>query len=256
MPQGGSSAGAASHQVPAVVALVLLPVPVAFVAWVAYGWAIGFVPFVPDGASLDVDTPPSIEGEPVRAALTGIVGLQARSIRRRYRNRPSVILVQGGEINLLVDRWKTQYVGRQRSYAAVVSMSPAELSDVVRGTAYLVTAEKPAVRMRSPNGPILLAFASREARDLVYGRLARSTSRTSMSLDIDLESLLESPQPIRELRAILVERLASGWTREDLDAELTKTMLAMRAADRSAEEELLLDGLDLLCGWVSPDMRI
>ena len=156
-----------------ILALVLLLLCLAFIGGVVYGWIIGFVPFVPCATDTPlVDDSALPEDHPIRLGLTGIVALAVPTIRRRYRNRPSVLVLKEGKINFLVDRWRTQYFRRQRSYASVVSLDPADVSAIVRGTAYLVSKEMPAIRLDTPQGPLLLTFAAPEFRDRAYNALA------------------------------------------------------------------------------------
>ena len=159
--QGSSPHAKLSGPELVVLALALLPWPLAFIALVAYGWVSGFLPFVPYPPDTPLgETSVLPQEHPVRLGLTGIVALAVPTIRRRYRNRPSVLVLRGAEINLLVDRWKTEYYHRQASYAAVVSLDPGSVSYVERGTAFLVSREMAEVRLATPQGPLVLTFAA------------------------------------------------------------------------------------------------
>jgi hypothetical protein len=153
--------------------LLVLVIAVGTICWVAYGWHIGFVPFVPMSPTTPlVDHSVLPEGQPIRCGLTGILEISGTGIRRRYRNRPSVLVFKDGKINFLVNRWKTEYIGRQRSYAAVASLEPADVANPARGAAYLVSHEMPAIRVSTPQGPLVLIFGTPEFRDSVYSAIA------------------------------------------------------------------------------------
>lgn len=77
-----------------------------------------------------------------------------------------------------------------------------------------------------------------------------------MEVDQDLQYALASPEPVMALRDMLIQRMSAGRSRESLVDEFTQIMLKFRELGMVREEELLLDGLDILVGWVSPQMKI
>ena len=166
----------------AVFDVALLSLLLSFIALVAYGWVSGFVPFVAYRADVpESDETDVLDEQPVRLGLTGIVALADPSVRRRYRNRPAALVLKDGEIKLLVDRWRTGYRFRHRSYAAVVGLDPGSVTAIVRGTAFLVSREMAAIRVATPQGPLVWTFATPESRDGAYNALAVLTKSSRVA---------------------------------------------------------------------------
>jgi hypothetical protein len=154
----------------------ILFVTLGFLGLVAYGWVSGFLPFVADATTAPAGGDRAPLGEqPVRLGLTGIVALRDPRIRRRYRDRPTTLVVKDGEFKLLVQRWRTGYLSRGPRYAAVVSLDPSNVSGIVRGTAFQVSGEAAAIRLATPQGRLVWTFATPGTRDTVYDALVALT---------------------------------------------------------------------------------
>jgi hypothetical protein len=162
---------------PSQLAVDLLLVPLdllaaAFIVWVAYGWVVGLVPFVACPADELISTTSSWpEGQPMGVRLTGVVELAVPGIRRRYRSRPTSLALEDGTVDLVVHRWKSAWLGRERMPAAVVELGANEILGAVRGTVHLVSNEMPGIRIATPQGPLIVAFHTCDARDRVFNAL-------------------------------------------------------------------------------------
>ena len=78
-----------------------------------------------------------------------------------------------------------------------------------------------------------------------------------MSLMQDsVEQALAAESPRQALRELMVARVAQGESREALLAGLESDCLELRAQEREADEEALMDVMDCLAGFCSPQMRI
>jgi hypothetical protein len=64
-------------------------------------------------------------------------------------------------------------------------------------------------------------------------------------IDERIEKALSSNAPVQELRNLASHLLAQGQTRHTL-----------RQADREAEEDAVMDVMDVLVGWCSPHMKL
>lgn len=157
---------------PAALAGALLPLPVGFIALVAYGWFSGFVPFVqypPNHPSVGSAVLPA--GQPTRVGLTGIVALTDPRIRRRYRNRPTEMVVKDHQISFLVHRRGSGFAHPRGVWAAIAPIDRVSVSEIARGTAFLASKESAALRLRTPQGPVVLTFSAAELRDEMYNAL-------------------------------------------------------------------------------------
>jgi hypothetical protein len=72
----------------------------------------------------------------------------------------------------------------------------------------------------------------------------------------DLETALKSPQPLSVLRDLIQDRLSQGQRLQDVQDELERLRARLVAEQRDADEDVVLEALDLLVGWCSPHMRI
>lgn len=77
-----------------------------------------------------------------------------------------------------------------------------------------------------------------------------------MRVDERIELVLHSPEPFKELHALAVDLLDQGSNRATVIEEFKRVQRQLRAADREAEEDILMDVLDCLVGWCSPHVRI
>ena len=68
----------------------------------------------------------------------------------------------------------------------------------------------------------------------------------------DLFAAMQSEAPARHLRAAVKNLIDNGGVRDVLRAELE----SLRIGASDAQEDAILDVLDFLSGWCSPDMGI
>jgi hypothetical protein len=142
------------------------------------GMAAGLVPF--RALRSDSDPLTSAGRGPLgsmRVWVTGIVDPDGRP--RRYRHRPALLEQEGvANIRLSVFPWtsllRRSGLGRKGGAprltipSAQIALETATLRRVDRGTAYLVTATRPAIRIVSKHGSLVLDFQDRTARDRVF----------------------------------------------------------------------------------------
>lgn len=77
-----------------------------------------------------------------------------------------------------------------------------------------------------------------------------------MRVDERIELALHSPEPFKQLHALAVNLLDQGLDRATVIQDFKKVQRQLRAADREAEEDVLMDVLDCLVDWCSPHVRI
>jgi len=68
--------------------------------------------------------------------------------------------------------------------------------------------------------------------------------------------LVERNRPLSEIRDLLAVWLEAGATREQVRATLNDVRAQLGAAGREADEDRVLDALDIVEGWVSPHLRL
>ncbi len=69
---------------------------------------------------------------------------------------------------------------------------------------------------------------------------------------------LQSPEPGRALRALVLELSAQGYTKANHYELLEKLLLDLRTREdcREADEDTVLDTMDALTGWCHPDVQL
>lgn len=80
--------------------------------------------------------------------------------------------------------------------------------------------------------------------------------RTEGRLDAQFDAALHLPQPLLGLREAVRTLLAHGWKHDELLAALEDYREQLRAADRDADEDTVLEAMDFLAGWCSPQMKV
>lgn len=149
----------------------------------AAGLLASYVPFVPlpNGEPDDNVAVAGNAHERLPAYVTGVV--EERGERRRYRSRPATLTWTGsGAIRIEVRPWTWWLAqhgfARHRGspllyrYVASATLQHPDVARVVRGTAYLVGSEKPAIRLIWRHGPLILAFQDARQRDEVFACLS------------------------------------------------------------------------------------
>jgi hypothetical protein len=155
----------AASAVGAVVALVA-----AVLAWA--GWNTGLVPFREDAAPATTSGTTTTPGaataplviEPIAVHVTGVVEDENRK-PRRYRHRDARL--EGGRLDVdgLGGGGRQVIVPVRPDFGLEAIMNP------VRGTAWLVSGGRPAIRLERHAGRVLLAFDDGATRDAVFARM-------------------------------------------------------------------------------------
>jgi hypothetical protein len=78
----------------------------------------------------------------------------------------------------------------------------------------------------------------------------------SQEIAEEVERCLLEAEPTRALHARMKARVAEGASRQDLLSCLEVKLDLLREEDREADEDHLLDVMDALYGWCSPQWRI
>lgn len=142
------------------------------------GWYVGLVPFAATNAA-DPEVPAGSGPSEIDIAVrvTGVVENDNLD-QRRYRNRPArltgtTLSVMPAPLEFLAG-W-----GRPIRKAPVRPDLASQTGlGIERGTAYLVTGTRPALRFAWKYGPLILAFESAADRDLAFGYLGAEWSRS------------------------------------------------------------------------------
>ena len=80
---------------------------------------------------------------------------------------------------------------------------------------------------------------------------------TSLTLDrTAIVNLVENARPLSEVRQLLVAWAEAGASREAIRSVLHQVRAQLQAAGREAEEDRVLEAMDLVEGWVSPHLKI
>jgi hypothetical protein len=80
---------------------------------------------------------------------------------------------------------------------------------------------------------------------------------TSLTLDRSaILDLVENAHPLSDVRELLLSWAEAGASREAIRSALNEVRTQLQAAGREAEEDRVLEALDLLEGWVSPHLKI
>lgn len=152
-----------------------------FAILMAVGWAAGLVPYV----ALRDETPTAEGGydrlPTMRVWVTGKIGREPWL--KRYRNRAGTLRQSGPQtLSVGVRHWaiwlaehgfarESAKPGLRRP-AACVLLEPGSIQAMSRGTAYLSTRTRPAIKLSMAPGALILAFEDEAARDGVAGALS------------------------------------------------------------------------------------
>ncbi len=142
---------------------------------IALGWLVGLMPFaaLPRTAVAPIETG---AGSPLSSVPVGITGVlvDIRGKKRRYRDRPARLDLDRTGASVIISQWVARY--RHVATALVPStealIEPAGVSGVNRGTGYLVTRTKPAIKMATETGQIILTFKDALTRDRAFAEVA------------------------------------------------------------------------------------
>ena len=77
-----------------------------------------------------------------------------------------------------------------------------------------------------------------------------------MKVETKFESALKAAEPLTELRSVVRELLADGHAREELSDDLERLRVELRGVGRDDEEDVVLEVMDFLVGWCSPQMKL
>ena len=143
---------------------------VGLVILVNAGWYVGLVPFAAtNAADLEVPARPGPSDIDIAVRVTGVLENDNLD-QRRYRNRPARLT--GTTLSVMPS--PLQFSARTRVGKMPVQPDLATWTGlgIERGTAYLVTGTRPALRFAWKYGPLILAFESATDRDLAFGFLS------------------------------------------------------------------------------------
>jgi len=77
-----------------------------------------------------------------------------------------------------------------------------------------------------------------------------------MPLEKCFEEALLSPEPLRELRSLALRLSSQGQDTAAIVAKFEEARGQLREANRESDEDVVMDVMDCLVGWCSPQMRI
>lgn len=77
-----------------------------------------------------------------------------------------------------------------------------------------------------------------------------------MPIDPRIELALRTASPVLSLRDFAAELLRSGQTREAVYDLFESARATLRAADREADEDAVMDVMDFLTGWCASHMKL
>jgi hypothetical protein len=79
---------------------------------------------------------------------------------------------------------------------------------------------------------------------------------TATALRASYEEALASTEPVARLREAVAKDLGAGTERDVVYRELDRLRLDLRASGREADEDAVMDVMDFLVGWCSPQQRL
>jgi hypothetical protein len=77
-----------------------------------------------------------------------------------------------------------------------------------------------------------------------------------MGVQDSLEQALRSPEPVNALRALALQLFAEGQTKAAIVASFEAARQRLRAEQREADEDTVMDAMDFPVGWCSPHMKL
>jgi hypothetical protein len=77
-----------------------------------------------------------------------------------------------------------------------------------------------------------------------------------MPVEECFEEALRSPAPLERLRSLALRLLSQGQDHAEIIAKFEDARQQLREANRELDEDVLMDAMDCLVGWCSPQVRI
>jgi len=77
-----------------------------------------------------------------------------------------------------------------------------------------------------------------------------------MPLEECFEEALRSTEPLNELRSLALRLSSEGQDKTAIVAKFEEARRHLREANRESDEDVVMDLMDCLVGWCSPQMRI
>jgi len=77
-----------------------------------------------------------------------------------------------------------------------------------------------------------------------------------MTLEQRFEEALDCLEPVEALRSLVLELSAKGYNKTAIMQIFEKQRQQLRSANREAEEDAVMDVMDLLVGWCSPHAQL
>lgn len=78
----------------------------------------------------------------------------------------------------------------------------------------------------------------------------------AMAITSDFQAALASEEPREGLRQAVAHELQGGASRENVLAQLEQLRADLRARDRENDEDVVLEVMDFVTGFCSPNMRL
>jgi hypothetical protein len=75
-----------------------------------------------------------------------------------------------------------------------------------------------------------------------------------MPLDDGFEQALRSAEPVNQLRSLALRLHSGGLDKAAIIEKFEGARRELRLADREADEDVIMDAMDCLVGWCSPQM--
>jgi hypothetical protein len=66
----------------------------------------------------------------------------------------------------------------------------------------------------------------------------------------------DSQKPLEDIHRILESLLQAGYEKARMIADLEEYRMGLQSEGKQREEDLVLDGLDFLTGWVGPEKQL
>jgi hypothetical protein len=77
-----------------------------------------------------------------------------------------------------------------------------------------------------------------------------------MPLEECFEQALRSPNPLERLRSLALRLSSQGQDQTEIIARFEEARRQLREASRDSDEDVVMDVMDCLVGWCSPQVRI
>ncbi len=77
-----------------------------------------------------------------------------------------------------------------------------------------------------------------------------------MTIDLEIEQALADSKPLEQMRSLVRQWQSRGERQSAIIDRLEHARLALHAADRDQDEDLIIEVIDFIVGWCSPHFRM